>query len=110
MLPRHYGDGIVPEFSRGLFFEDQRPVQVFAALSGEINPPLLQQGIDPVEHGLRRLQAAALADDVAEDLAGGAAHHEQAAFFQLRDFQQLFCRRPRLIFDGFIHDRDLLSD
>ena len=49
-------------------FQDQRPVQVFTALGGQPDSPLLERRIDAGKHCLRRLQTGGMAYPPAYDL------------------------------------------
>lgn len=84
----HHAHRVIAVLPGAVPLQDEGPVQVLAALGGQPDPPLPEQGIDTGEHRLSGLQAGGVADLSPHDLRGGAAHHEQGPFLQLCNFQQ----------------------
>ena len=61
---------------------DQRPVQVLAALGGDIHTHGAEHAVQPVENGLAHLRRGPAAHPVAHHLAGAAAHHHDLSLVE----------------------------
>ena len=85
----------VADFREGdsLPLHDNGPVQVLAALGGQVDALGGQDLVQAVKNGLADLRAGMAAHLVAGHLAGGAAHHQNLALPQLGDLADLLRRR-----------------
>ena len=105
----HHIDDLKAKVLRRLPLHDEGAVQVLAALDGQTDAPLLQDGINAGKGGLRRLHAGALADALAHHLTGGTADHQKLAGLEPGLIQKLRHGLTGLRCDLFIHKLNDLS-
>ena len=72
-----------------LVLHDQRPVQVLAALGGDIHTHGAEHAVQPVENSLAHLRRGPAAHPAAHHLAGAAAHHHDLPLAQTGGLRQL---------------------
>ena len=81
------------------FFDDDRAVQMFAALCRDEDSLGGKYARKSLKDGFRGFGAGGASDLVTANLAGGTADDDDIAFFQLGDFANIVCRLRGLISD-----------
>ena len=76
--------------------KDDGAVEMLTALSGQIDPLLLQRRLHPRQYGGRGLHAGVMADMPAHDFTAGAADHKNISCFKVRSLEQFFRGLPCL--------------
>ena len=74
----------------GLALKDDGAVEMLTALSGQIDPLLLQRRLHTRQHSGGGLHAGVMADMPAHDLTAGAADHKNIPGAQVCSRQQFF--------------------
>ena len=76
---------------------DDGPVQVLAALGGDVHAHGAEYTVQPRENGVRHLRRGPAAHLLSHHLAGAASHHHDLAPMQMGGLRQLLCRRRGLL-------------
>ena len=105
---RHRRDNLIAELLRRFAFDDERAIEVLAALGREEKLLFFQQRQDAAQYGLCCFGGRALADALAHDLARRAADDDQPACRDLCRLQKLRHRGAGGLFDFFVHNDDFL--
>ena len=72
----------------GFMFNDNRAVQVLAALGGNVDALCAENALEPFVDGFPDLGDGVAADLVAQGFAGAAADDYNIAFFEMRRFDE----------------------
>ena len=78
-------------------FHDDGPVQMLAALGGDVHAHGAEHAVQPLEDGVGDLRRGPAAHLFAHDLAGAAAHYHDLALVEMGGLRQLGRRVGRLL-------------